>query len=65
MIVDSTFHVIASSDPKAILGEQLRLVTEGRNGGSYLTSDGCTVCFAITPGYESYLGLVWRDCPIT
>jgi hypothetical protein len=59
MIVDSTFHVIASSDPKAILGEQLRLVTEGRNSGSYLASDGCTVSFAVTPGYESYPGLGW------
>jgi Methyl-accepting chemotaxis protein (MCP) signalling domain len=59
MIVDSTFHVIASSDTTAVLGEQVRLVTEGRNSGSYLTSDGCTVSFAVTPGYESYRGLGW------
>jgi Methyl-accepting chemotaxis protein (MCP) signalling domain len=59
MIVDSAFRVIASSDAKDILNEQFRLVTEGKTSGFYRVSDGRTVSFAATPGYESYRGLGW------
>jgi hypothetical protein len=59
MIVDSTFRIIASSDAKGILNEPFRLTTEGKPRGSYRVSDGRTVSFALTPGYESYRGLGW------
>ena len=59
MIVDSTLRIIASSDAKGILNEPFRLITEGKERGSYRLSDGRTVSFALTPGYESYLGLGW------
>ncbi|SFU26582.1 methyl-accepting chemotaxis protein [Paraburkholderia aspalathi] len=59
MIVDATFRVIASSDANGILSEPFRLVTEGKARGSYRLSDGRTVSFAATPGYESYRGLGW------
>lgn len=59
MIVESAFRVIASSDAKDILNEQFRLVTEGKKSGFYRVSDGRTVSFAATPGYESCRGLGW------
>jgi Methyl-accepting chemotaxis protein (MCP) signalling domain len=59
MIVDSAFRVIASSNAKDILNEQFRLVAEGKKSGFYRVSDGRTVSFAATPGYESYRGLGW------
>ncbi|MFM0347786.1 methyl-accepting chemotaxis protein [Paraburkholderia sp. RL17-347-BIC-D] len=59
MIVDSTFRIIASSDAKAIFNEPFRLTTEGKLRGFYRLSDGRTVSFAATPGYESYRGLGW------
>lgn len=59
MIVDSSFRVISASDGKGILEEYFRLQTEGRQSGSYRTTDGSTVSFAATPGYETYRGLGW------
>jgi len=59
MIVDSSFRVIASSDGKGVLQEQFRLHTDGKSAGFYRASDGTTVSFAATPGYETYQGLGW------
>lgn len=59
MIVDSTFRVLASSDDKGVLTEQMPLILEGKTRGYYRLSDGRTVSFAATPGYESYRGLGW------
>jgi len=59
IIIDSAFRVLASSDGKGILNEQFRLVTEDRKSGFYRSSDGRTISFAATPGYESYRGLGW------
>lgn len=59
MIVDSTFRVIASSESTGVLNEQFKLQTGGKDSGFYQLSDGSTVSFAATPGYESYRGLGW------
>jgi hypothetical protein len=59
MIVDSSFRVIAASDGKGILDERFPLKTDGKPSGFYSVSDGTTVSFAATPGYETYRGLGW------
>jgi hypothetical protein len=59
MIVNAQHRVIASSDDKGVLDEQFRLNTGGRPAGFYQLTDGRTVSFAATPGYESYRGLGW------
>ncbi len=59
LIVDSSFRVLASSDEKGVLTEQMPLNVEGKSSGFYRMSDGRTVSFAATPGYESYRGLGW------
>ncbi|NPE67015.1 chemotaxis protein [Dickeya dadantii] len=58
LIVDSASRVIASSDDATPLGEHFPLRTEGKASGYYQT-DGRTLSFALTPGYESYRGLGW------
>ncbi|MCX5541111.1 methyl-accepting chemotaxis protein [Paraburkholderia sp. CNPSo 3076] len=59
MIVNASHRVIASSDDKGVLEEQFRLTTDGKPTGFYRLTDGRTVSFAATPGYESYRGLGW------
>lgn len=59
MIVSAAHRVIASSDDKGVLEEQFRLNPGGKPAGFYQLSDGRTVSFALTPGYESYRGLGW------
>lgn len=58
-IVDSAFRVIASSDEKGILSERIPLATGGQTSGFFRATDGRTISFAATPGYESYRGLGW------
>ncbi|MFM0221269.1 methyl-accepting chemotaxis protein [Paraburkholderia dipogonis] len=59
LIVNAAHRVIASSDDKGVLEEQFRLKTDGEAAGFYRLTDGRTVSFAATPGYESYRGLGW------
>jgi hypothetical protein len=59
LLVDSTYRVIASSDGVGVMTERLDLQTGGEDHGSYSSSDGSTVGFSLTPGYETYEGLGW------
>jgi len=59
MLVDADSRVIASSDGSGILSERLPLQTDGKRSGHYRDSDGATIAFHATPGYETYAGLGW------
>jgi len=63
LLIDARRRVIAASDGAGILAEIFPLdpaaVTGGARDGYYATSDGATVGFALTPGYETYKGLGW------
>ncbi len=58
LLLDSEGRVIAASDRAGLLAERMELQTTGRAVGFYAT-DGATVGFARTPGYETYRGLGW------
>ncbi len=59
MLVDADHRVIASSDGHGILSERIPLRTENQRSGHYRESDGTTIAFHATPGYETYAGLGW------
>lgn len=59
MILDSSHRVIASSDGVGTLTETFPLVTKGEKVGHYQSDSGDMIGFALTPGYETYLGLGW------
>lgn len=59
MLVDADNRVIASSDGSGILSERIPLQTSGKRSGHYRDSDGATIAFHATPGYETYAGLGW------
>ncbi|WP_430511557.1 methyl-accepting chemotaxis protein [Pannonibacter phragmitetus] len=59
MLVSGNGRVLASSDGKGVLSEQIQLQTGGRDLGFYVDRDGATVAFHKTPGYETYAGLGW------
>jgi hypothetical protein len=58
MLLDSSHHVIATSDGKGLLAP-FKLETGGQSKGSYLDAEGNIVAFARTHGYEEYDGLGW------
>ena len=59
LLVDSHFRVIAASDCKGLLTEQIQLSLEGKRCGFYQDRSGRLVAFHATPGYETYKGLGW------
>jgi hypothetical protein len=59
LLVDATGRLIAASDGKGVLSEQLMLDTKGRRDGYYVTGNGRMIGFSLTPGYETYAGLGW------
>jgi len=59
MLVDSEKRVLASSDGRGILAERIDLSGATGTVGSFQTSDGTVVGYALTPGYETYRGLGW------
>lgn len=59
LIVDNKYRVIAASDRRGVLEENLFLRTDQGNFGNYLEENGRTVGYALTPGYETYRGLGW------
>jgi hypothetical protein len=61
MLLDSQGRVIAASDRRGELEEVFRLPADSADLGSYAV-EGITVGHALTPGYETYLGLGWRGC---
>ncbi|MEQ8585949.1 MAG: methyl-accepting chemotaxis protein [Thalassobaculaceae bacterium] len=59
MLVDAKNNIIADAGHGAGTGTRFDLHTDGRDSGTYQTSDGATVGFHRTPGYETYAGLGW------
>lgn len=62
MLLDANHRVIAASDRRGVLSETFPLRTNGQSRGTYVDERGNTVCFAHTPGYETYRGLGWYGC---
>jgi len=63
LLLDADGRVIASSDGRGVLTEQVALHTGGASTGHHPDGDR-TVGFARTPGYETYQGLGWYGCLI-
>jgi hypothetical protein len=61
MLLDHRGRVIAASDRRGELEEVFKLPADAIDMGSYAT-DGVTVGYALTPGYETYRGLGWYGC---
>jgi len=59
LLVDAQGLIIAASDGRGILQEQLQLKTEGRPHGHYVSGQDEVTAFHLTPGYETYSGLGW------
>ena len=59
LLVDSNLRVIAASDGKGLLSEQVSLAMNGQRSGFYQDRSGALVAFHATPGYETYKGLGW------
>ena len=61
LLLDQNHRVLASSDGKGVLEETFKLDTTGGVMGSY--ADGAkTIGYALTPGYETYVGMGWYGC---
>jgi len=60
MLVDAKGRVIASSQETRTLHKHFPIETGNRSHGFYALSDGSTVAFHATPGYETYRGLGWH-----
>lgn len=60
LLVDAHRRVIASSEETNTLDRHFQIDTGGRSHGFYSRSDGTTVAFHATPGYETYRGLGWH-----
>lgn len=59
LLLDARHRVIASSDGRGLLTETLPLRRTGDSMGHYADSEGRTIGYALTPGYETYKGLGW------
>ena len=59
LLVDSNCRVIAASDGKGLLSEQVSLSMNGQRSGFYQDRSGALIAFHATPGYETYKGLGW------
>ncbi|MEQ6901257.1 cache domain-containing protein [Nocardioides sp. YIM 152588] len=60
MLVDAERRVLASSDGRGLLTEQIDLAAAGQGTfGSFVGRGGEVVGYAQTPGYETYRGLGW------
>ena len=60
MLTDANGLVIASSSSAVSMNERIALSTKGQSSGYYQDSDGRTIAFHCTPGYETYEGLGWH-----
>lgn len=60
LLVDGQHRVIAASDGRGILTENLGLSIKAHaRDGHYVDGKGAMIGFALTPGYETYRGLGW------
>lgn len=62
MILDRKFKILASSDGRGVLTENVPLQLSHGAMGTYADSSGAVVGYAETPGYETYRGLGWYGC---
>lgn len=60
LLVDASQRIIASSEESRTLAKRFQIDTGSRSHGFYTRSDGTTVAFHATPGYETYRGLGWH-----
>lgn len=60
LLVDANRRIIASSEEARTLDKRFQIDTTGQSHGFYTHSDGTTVAFHATPGYETYRGLGWH-----
>jgi len=60
LLVDASGRIIASSQEKHTLNKRFLIDTGNRSHGFYARSDGSSVAFHATPGYETYRGLGWH-----
>lgn len=60
LLVDANRRIIASSEESRTLDKRFQIETNGQSHGFYTRSDGTTVAFHATPGYETYRGLGWH-----
>ena len=60
LLVDAHRRVIASSEGTSTLDQHFQIETGNQSHGFYSRSDGTTVAFHATPGYETYRGLGWH-----
>ena len=60
MLLNARHHVIAASDRTCSLSETYPLQAGAAQG--YYVSGNKIVCYALTPGYETYTGLGWYGC---
>jgi hypothetical protein len=60
LLVDAQHRVIAASDEVGVLSETVRIEIDGKPVGYYSDKrTGHQIGFALTPGYESYVGMGW------
>ncbi len=59
MLVDARQRIIASSDGRGVLTEQVAFDAGGQRSGFVTDKAGTTTAFHLTPGYETYRGLGW------
>jgi hypothetical protein len=59
LLVDANHRIIAASDDIGVLSDEIKLATNKAASGFYVNTDGATVAFHATPGYETYRGLGW------
>ncbi|MBA1274346.1 methyl-accepting chemotaxis protein [Stutzerimonas azotifigens] len=60
MLIDADHRLIASSDPKATLGEPVRIeVAHEQASGYRKVTEQQIQAYALTPGFETYPGMGW------
>lgn len=60
MLLNSKHQVIATSDRDCSLVESFPVKVTSKQG--YYVEHGRMICYALTPGYETYRGLGWYGC---
>jgi len=60
MLLNARHRVIAASDRSCSLGEEYPLKPSAEQG--YYVNGDRMICYAETPGYETYRGLGWYGC---
>ncbi|TLX55912.1 chemotaxis protein [Stutzerimonas nosocomialis] len=60
VLIDADHRLIASSDPRAVLGDPVRIETAREQASGYRTVNQRSIqAWALTPGFETYPGMGW------